>query len=458
MRSLFLRIFLWFSGGCILLALVIVAALLVTMPDVFSTGWRRVGRGAIVSAARAAAETYERAGPSGLATYVQELASDTDLHPQLFDSSGRDLNGIPPAQINAEITNDLARLSSQPENKLVFFPPAGTAAVRIRGPSGSVYSFLTSVPPRDERIVWSPSLIASFVLFGCLLCYLLARSLTAPMVRLRALTLRFSEGDLATRVTEASLLNRKDEIGGLARDFNQMASRIETLMLGQRRLLADVSHELRSPLTRMGLALGLLRRNAGAEMQPSMTRMEREMERLNSLIQQLLTLSRLENATAPPRMEELELAQIVKEIVTDAAFEAQSMNCGVRLVECCPSVILGVRGLLHGAVENVIRNAVRYTRPETEVRVRLFRPEGAGQAVITVEDCGPGVPEAELAHMFEPFYRIGEARERESGGAGLGLAITQQVVNLHGGSVQAFNQAAGGLEVRIAIRLADAVG
>jgi two-component system sensor histidine kinase CpxA len=298
--------------------------------------------------------------------------------------------------------------------------------------------------------------MASFVLFGCLLCYLLARSLTAPMVRLRDLTSRFSEGDFSTRVTEGSLLGRKDEIGGLARDFNQMASRIETLMSGQRRLLADVSHELRSPLTRMGLALGLLRRNAGAEIQSHMNRMEREMERLNSLIQQLLALSRLENATAPPRMEEVELEQIVKEIVTDAAFEAQSMSCGVRLVECRPSAVWGVRGLLHGAVENVIRNAVRYTKPDTEVQVRLFHPEGSGEAVITVEDCGPGVPEAELARMFEPFYRIGEARERESGGAGLGLAITQQVVSLHGGSVQASNQASGGLQVRIAIRLAPA--
>lgn len=453
MRSLFLRIFLWFGGGSLLLVLLIVTALLVTMPDVFSTGWRRVGRGTILSAARVSTETYERAGPPALSSYFQELAADADLHPQLFDSTGHDLIGTP----SPEIAADLSRLGSEPEDRLVFLPPAGTAGVRIRGPSGSVYSFLTSVPPRDERIVWPPSWIVFFVLFGCVSCYLLARSLTAPMVRLRALTSRFSEGDLATRVTEPRLLNRQDEIGGLARDFNEMAARIETLMMGQKRLLADVSHELRSPLTRMGLALGLLRRNAGAEMQTSVTRMEREMERLNSLIQQLLALSRLECATAPPRMEQLELSEMVQEIVTDAAFEAQSMNCGVRLVESRPSVVLGVHGLLHGAVENVVRNAVRYTKPESEVRVRLLQPEGSGQAVITVEDSGPGVPEAELARMFEPFYRVGEARERESGGAGLGLAITQQVVNLHGGSVQAFNHSGGGLEVRISILLANQV-
>ena len=242
----------------------------------------------------------------------------------------------------------------------------------------------------------------------------------------------------------------------MARDFNDMAIRIENLMMGQKRLLADVSHELRSPLTRMQLALTLLRRNVGVEANPSIDRIGRDMERLNSMIQQLLVLSRLECAATPPPMEKLELGEIVTEIVADAAFEAQSMNCSVRLMECCPSAVLGERGLLRGAVENVIRNAVRYTKPDTEVRVRLYRPEGAGQAVITVADSGPGVLESELSHIFEPFYRVGEARERESGGVGLGLAITHQVVNLHGGSVRAYNLPGGGLEVQIAILLADA--
>ncbi|MBV8847166.1 MAG: HAMP domain-containing protein [Bryobacterales bacterium] len=452
MRSLFLRIFLWFCAGSLLLAAVIVGALLFTTPDALSTAWRRVGRGAVVSAARVAAETYESSGSSGLSIYMQKLAADTGLHPQLFDSSGRDLNGSP----SPDMVRDLASLSSPPQDRLTLLAPPDTAAVRVRGPSGSLYSFLTTLPRRTDRIVWSPRLILSFVLFGCLVCYLLARSLTAPMVRLRALTSRFSGGDLATRVTEASLLRRRDEIGGMARDFNDMAMRIETLMRGQKRLLADVSHELRSPLTRMRLSVGLLRRSVGAEGSTSVSRIERDIERLDSLIQQLLVLSRLECAATPPPMEKLDLAQIVTEIVADAAFEAQSMNRGVRLVECCPSVVLGEQRFLHGAVENVIRNAVRYTKPETEVQVRLFRPEGAGRAVITVVDSGPGVLESELTHIFEPFYRVGEARERESGGVGLGLAITRQVVNLHGGSVQAFNQPGGGLEVQIALTLADA--
>jgi signal transduction histidine kinase len=226
-------------------------------------------------------------------------------------------------------------------------------------------------------------------------------------------------------------------------------------MKAQRRLIADVSHELRSPLTRLSLALGLIRRRKeGDAWGPDIARMEREVERLNTLIGQLLTLSRLESVDRPPPMEMLDLSALVREISADANFEAASMNCGVQLVECAACSMLGSRDLVRSAVENVVRNALKYTRPNTDVLIRLLRVNEEPTATIVVQDHGPGAPTQALAHLFEPFYRVDDARDRGSGGAGLGLAITQQIVRLHGGSVQAVNQQAGGLELRVTLPLA----
>jgi two-component system sensor histidine kinase CpxA len=252
-------------------------------------------------------------------------------------------------------------------------------------------------------------------------------------------------------VAEPKLLERKDEVGGLARDFNQMAARIETLLNAQKRLIADVSHELRSPLTRLSLALGLIRRRGDTVSPTSMARMEREVHRLNHLIGQLLTLSRLEALDQPPAKEAIDLAALVQEVAIDAGFETTSTDRGVRLVECAACTLTGVRDLLRSAIENVVRNALKYTSPGTVVQIRLVRPCGANMATILVEDEGPGVPSQELARIFEPFYRVEQARERQTGGAGLGLAIVQHVIGMHGGSVTAKNRESGGLALQIAL-------
>jgi two-component system sensor histidine kinase CpxA len=290
--------------------------------------------------------------------------------------------------------------------------------------------------------------LGTFILVGCLLCYALARHVSTPVVHLRAVASRFSQGELGARISADSVLRRKDEIGGLARDFNRMASRIETLLKAQQRLMADVSHELRSPITRLHLALELIRRPAG-DPGASLARMEREVERLNALIGQLLTLSRLECLDQPPPMEKFGLSALVQEIAEDADFEATSLDRGVRLVECAACSMVGARDLVRSAIENVVRNAVRYTQPGTSVLIRLTRIRENRTTTVVVEDQGPGIPERALAHVFEPFYRVDEARERHTGGAGLGLAITQQVVKVHGGEVAAANRVEGGLELRL---------
>jgi two-component system sensor histidine kinase CpxA len=226
-----------------------------------------------------------------------------------------------------------------------------------------------------------------------------------------------------------------------------MASQIETLVETQHRLLADISHELRSPLTRLRLALAIARRKSSEEIKAPLDRIEREAVRLDGLIQQLLTLVRLESGSKRVRHEEFDLAMLLREIVSDAQFEAQGSNRRVGLV--CPEEckVRGNRELLRSAIENVVRNAVNYTAEGTEVVVEVDSQEG--QLAILVSDHGPGVPVEVLQHIFDPFFRVDEARERSSGGAGLGLAITQQVIQHHGGTVTALNAAEGGLRMVI---------
>jgi two-component system sensor histidine kinase CpxA len=238
-----------------------------------------------------------------------------------------------------------------------------------------------------------------------------------------------------------------------------MAERLETLVNAQSRLLKDISHELRSPLARLNVALGLVRQRSGFESANMLDRIELEVSRLNELIGRLLTLARIEDGQqSVPRMP-VPLDELVLNVAEDAEFEAQARHCHVRSV--IPPGEWRVRGeasLLHSAIENVVRNAIRYTGEGTTVEIHLLRAETAGgvEAVVKVTDCGPGVPPDALEKLFQPFYRLDDARGRQTGGVGLGLAITERAVRFHGGRVAASNRAEGGLEVELRLPLAAA--
>jgi len=279
-----------------------------------------------------------------------------------------------------------------------------------------------------------------------LVCYLLARYLTSPVVRLSAATRRLAEGDLTARAGSGRS-RRRDEIAELVRDFDIMAERLENLVKAQSRLLNDISHELRSPLARLNVALGLARQRSGPEAQSALGRMELESDRLNHLIGSLLTIARLESGADPSRKSALALAEMITEIANDADYEAQARHCYVKACVVDDCRVWGEGNLLHSAVENVVRNAAHYTAEGTAVKVSL--EHAGGVAIIRVADSGPGVPEEALETMFRPFYRVDDARGRETGGAGLGLAITERAVRLHGGTVKAWNRPEGGLIVEI---------
>lgn len=281
--------------------------------------------------------------------------------------------------------------------------------------------------------------------------YGLARYLTAPATKLRQATQQLADGDLSTRVAP-QMGKRRDELADLGRDFDNMAEQIESLVTAERRLLADISHELRSPLARLQVALDLAEQTADEPTRQYLQRIELEGERLNELVGQLLALTRLEsNAVNAPR-ESIEIATLVAEIVADADFEAHGHNRAVQVVTTIPGFIQGNPTLLRSAIENVIRNAVRYTPENTAVEVALTSEDE--QAIIRIRDHGPGVPEEALEKLFDPFYRVELARDRQSGGVGLGLSIAARAIRFHHGEIKAANVPEGGLLVEIRLPLA----
>jgi two-component system sensor histidine kinase CpxA len=227
-------------------------------------------------------------------------------------------------------------------------------------------------------------------------------------------------------------------------------------MDSQKRLLHDISHELRSPLACLKIALELARQSDGDEAIWALDRIEREADRLNDLIGQLLTLARLEGKSPVVDAEGVDLKRLLDEVVFDADFEARSRNRAVSIVASPDCLIVGNEQLLRSAIENVVRNAVSYTAEGTAVEVSLRCEDDGGnsQAIISVLDQGAGVPQAALADIFRPFYRVADARDRQSGGIGLGLSISQRAVEIHGGAVKACNASGGGLLVEIILPIA----
>lgn len=283
-------------------------------------------------------------------------------------------------------------------------------------------------------------LLASFV-FAALLAWYFSK----PIRSLRTAFDAASAGDLDVRASPA-MGGRRDELADLGRDFDRMAGRLRDLLDAQRRLLHDVSHELRSPLARLQAAIGLMRQQP-ARQEDSLQRIERESERIDRLVGELLTLSRLEAGVAPPMEEDIAVGELLADIAQDAAFEAEAKG---RQVVCRVAGEVMLRGngeLLLRAIENVVRNAIRHTPEGGTVEIEAAPAPNAGPLRLAILDAGPGVPEADLATIFEPFRRSGEAYD--GSGYGLGLAIAKRVVEAHGGRIAATNRAGGGLCVEI---------
>ena len=451
-RSLYLKIFVWFWVTMILINVTLFAAVALTRPTPTGRSWRDLAQ--VGPNALKATEIYEQSGPSALAVALQEIEKTSGVSATLYDANGRELSGrathpgAPELIQKADKSNEI-EFNFAGRNTLVARP--------LVSPKGQHYTYVAHIPRQPFQMSFQTQALRLLVvlLVGGVFCLWLSRYLTKPLLNLRATTNQLAEGNLGARVA-TKLTKRHDEIGQLGRDFDGMAERLESMVKAQQRLLGDISHELRSPLARLGVALGLARQRSGVEASGSLDRIERESDNLNEMISQLLTLTRLESGTDGRKRSNVDLAALVREVAEDADFEARSVNRSVQVVSSEKCSINGVEELLRSAVENVVRNAVRFTAEGTAVEVALKRQNGAGDnfAIISVRDRGNGVPEESLDKIFRPFYRTEDARDRQSGGGtGLGLAITERAVRMHGGTVEATNVPDGGLAVEMRLLL-----
>jgi signal transduction histidine kinase len=305
------------------------------------------------------------------------------------------------------------------------------------------YYFLSIIPPREparagstvEVAPWTWWMLAIFAP----VCYLLARQLTSPLRDMQKTIERFGKGDFSARVNS----RRGDELGQLARTVDQMAERIDHLLKSQRRLLQDISHELRSPLARLGVAVELAR--GGGDPTVAFNRVEREADRLNTLVGELIQVTRAVGDAAGLVTENVQLDELVRMILDDVRIEADKREVVLRAA-ISKVEIEGNPELLRRAIENIVRNAIRYSPEGAQVEVSLTREQNLIR--VSVRDFGDGVPEESLASIFDPFYRVEKDRGRTSGGVGLGLAIAKRAVELHRGAMRASNVHPG-LEVSI---------
>jgi two-component system sensor histidine kinase CpxA len=446
MRTLFLRIFLSFWGAMVLVVLVTAGL-----------SWFRFNQIQSVESRVLAAEAEDsvmKGGEVALRGWLQEAEEKyrrSNIY--ILDPAGVDL-------LKRDLPQPLSAYAERMERAGYFGkaqrrdaePDPLLLAPQFADAQGAVYTFmmvqlsnspLSLLRAPDVRFV----VVAFALAISGLVCWWLARYLSKPIERLRTSARSLAAGNLEARVGE-EFSRRKDELGVLARDFDTMADHVRNILASKESLLRGMSHELRSPLARLRVALSLARRD-GEDLGRQLDRIELEAERLDTLIGQMLQLSQL-RAVEPvlPRCP-VDLTSLLSEVVEDARLEASAVD---KKVEWAPNGVMCIEGdhdLMRSAIENVLRNAVRFTERGTAVKVTSVQE--SDRVHIVIDDHGPGVPTGEAERIFEPFYRVAEARDRDSGGTGLGLAITARVVKLYNGAVRAQNRQEGGLSVRITL-------
>jgi two-component system sensor histidine kinase CpxA len=333
----------------------------------------------------------------------------------------------------------------------------GMDTVDFQDAGGSSYTIYTvNRTPPATLLAPGPQgtalrLVAAAVI-SALISYFLARSLVTPLEELRKASRKIAAGDLATRVSK-TMPRRQDEIGQLAIDFDIMTSRLQAMQQANQRLMQDVSHELRSPLARLNVALEIARKKGVGEIESEIDRIELESQRLETLVNDVLGLLRESSETMPRFDEGLDLSALLTDLVEVVNYEVPEGKPGVTWQATVPCDFHGDRELLWRALENLLRNALRYTDPDRGVLLDLVVSKRKSSVRLEVRDFGSGVPEGELEKIFEPFYRVQESRDRDSGGHGLGLSIAANAVHMHGGSIQASNAQDGGLIVSISLPL-----
>jgi signal transduction histidine kinase len=441
MRSVYAKVLLWCFGTLVfsLLAFAVIGA---------AGAVRAFGHGGPFEKTstwqlREAREAYETGGAAKLEDYLERVDKHFGAEHHLTDIAGKDL--VTGEDRSAWLTQKQPRPLPWPFGMFRDLGHRGEVHVAVSPASASVPYRWTVVlrPGNYDPWTFLPYYLLVFVALA-LLCWLLAVNLATPLRSLARTVDRFGRGDLSARVHS----RRRDEIGNLGRAFDEMAERMETLLTAERRLLQDISHELRTPLARLSFAAELSRtaddRNAAT------ARLKKEISRLTDLVGALLQVTRAEGDPSSRNLTDLPLNDFLKEVVDDCAVEAEARGCRVSLETSESLHFRGDRELLRRAMENIVRNAIRYAPEGTPIEVKLASDHD--DAEISVRDYGPGVPDDELPKIFKPFFRVDESRDSSTGGVGLGLAIAHRAVTVHHGTMTAKN-AGPGLLVSIELPL-----
>lgn len=447
MRSLYWKIFFSFwVGGALVIALTIIAS--------FYIATLRLQRFESIlpsTLAIEAASALENGSLPGLRNWLREAeAKIPGGRILIIDQNGRDILDRPLPSLVETALEGTRRTPETP--RPTNYRPISLAP-RIIAADGAEFSvFLVAqrrgVPGLIDLFGFPviPIAIITIALLGNgLVCFALAHYITSPLRRLSAATRALAGGDLDARVS-GTLGRRRDELAELAQDFDQMADRLRELITSRQQLFRGISHELRSPLARLRVALDLARRDK-THVDRQLDRIEREVERTDVMIGEILKLARLDENVMKLEVERVNLTELVNDVVEDARYEANARGSRIDWAPGGRIDIVADPMLLRSAFENVLRNAVKYTARETAIRVDLMSPGPV--AIVRVRDRGPGVADDDLKRIFEPFYRVADARDRQTGGEGIGLAITAGVVKLHGGTVEARNPSDGGLEIEM---------
>jgi two-component system, OmpR family, sensor kinase len=401
-------------------------------------------------------ESYESGGAPALAAWVAQQRHEGIVTATLY----QDGQALSPIRLPPSIQRSLPAWFDAGQDVLLQRGPGLYLSVqRISGSGGQVRQLValsrthTRLRPQTRATILLGVQLTLSLLFIGLVGWWVARSVARPVEALRHATRRMAAGELSTRVgRQGGTAN--DELAQLAHDFDAMAERIEALVAHDRRVLQDLSHELRSPLARLQLILDLAKHSADAAQAAAyFQQAESEIARLDRMTGEMLALSRLEGGIPGMRCENLDLVELARECVSQAGIEAQARRVELRLsVPAVPVIVHGSAPLLERALGNLITNAIKFSGEGGEVELRLHEAEG--MAGVSVLDRGPGVPEAELASLFRPFFRGSNAARAD--GHGLGLAIVQRVVRIHGGDLHARLRDGGGMDVHLRLPLARA--
>jgi len=448
---LFIKVFLWFWLTVLVLFAIFLASRigtrLVPSTDVVASFAPRV--------ADEAALAYESGGLQEFEQFERGLVGKSGIELYLIDGYGKEVlsRSIPPDSLSiVRAARSDGRVLSR------YGLHSHSSSYKFTSPSGHPYVLLVRSGFQLARFLDTTAggglpLVGVVLLMVTLFCFWLTHHIVAPIQGIQSAARRVAAGDLSVRAP-LEISGRHDELAALAADFDAMVERLSALVRSQKDLLSTVSHELRSPLTRLIMSLALLRKQSPPESEELLQRMERDVERVDTLMGQLLTLSRLETGLSPDGRNNVDLSQLIQELVADGDFEARSSGKSVGLqAEGGIVVEKADQQALRSACENVIRNAIRFTAPGSEVEVTLKTEEmsPSPQAVLSVRDHGPGVPEEVLQQIFQPFFRVKEpsGNPRATNGTGLGLAIALEAIRQHRGRIIASNADPIGLEVKI---------